>query len=152
MAKIEASRMPGGGGGVTRSSAGISGAGGRNVNPINKSVKIVPRNTAPKSGLEGRGAKLTPEQQKSRAQDTQWDEAERNMERRFDTAAGGPRAGGKTSGLPGKANLRKTAAIDKAASKTLPVKINSARPWTSTGADPLKANNARALKAANKKK
>ena len=35
MARIDAGRMPGGGG-ATRSSAGITGAGGRNVAPINR--------------------------------------------------------------------------------------------------------------------
>jgi hypothetical protein len=89
------------------------------------SVKVKPRKTAPKTGLEGRGAKLTSAQQKERAQALRFDKQERNYEQRFDTAAGGPRAGGKDNGLPGKKNLRKTAAVNKAADKKLPIKINS---------------------------
>ena len=91
------------------------------------SVKKLPVKTAPKTGLENRGARLTDLQKKNRAADLQWDKVERNMEQRFDTAAGGPRAGGKTNGQPGVKNIRKNVAIDKEAAKKVPIKINSAK-------------------------
>lgn len=126
-------------------------------NQVKKSVKVLPRKTAPKTDLSSRGAKPTTRERINRARDLQWNKAEKNYEQRFDTAAGGPRAGGSSSGNPGQKNLRKTASLNKAADKKLPVQINSANSSTSRtsgnmfrGTDILKANNARALKAANK--
>ena len=114
---------------ASRAAGGITGAGAKSVNPVYKnvgsSVKVVPSKTAPKTGLEGRGNKLTAAEQKNRAGEMRWDRQERNAERRFDTYAGGPRAGESSSGNPGKKNLRKIASLDKAADKKIPIKINS---------------------------
>lgn len=92
-------------------------------------VKVLPRKTAPKSGLEGRGTKLSPAKQKERAQQLRFDKQERNYERSMENQYQGSYTGKDNkffSGKPGKANVKKTEAIKKAAGKRLPVKVNSA--------------------------
>jgi hypothetical protein len=92
------------------------------------SVKVLPRKTAPKTGLEGRGAKLTSAQQKERAQALRFDKQERNYERSMENQYQGYNSGKDNkffTGKPGKANVKKTETIKKAASKKLPIKINS---------------------------
>lgn len=92
-------------------------------------VKVLPRKTAPKSGLDTRGAKLTPAQQKERAQELRWDKQERAYERSMENQYQGSFTGKDNkffTGKPGKANVKKTEAIKKAAGKRLPVKVNSA--------------------------
>jgi len=108
-------------------------------------VKVLPRKTAPKTDLSSRGAKPTRLERSERASDLRFNKAEKNYEQRFDTSAGGPRAGGSSSGNPGKKNLRKEAAIKKEAKPV--VKINSA--VKSKTADQARSNS-KALKAANK--
>jgi D-mannonate dehydratase len=97
-------------------------------NQVKKSVKVLPRNSAPKSGLEGRGAKLTSAQQKERAQALRFDKQERNYERSMENQHQVYNSGKDNkffTGKPGKANVKKTETIKKAASKKLPIKINS---------------------------
>ena len=92
------------------------------------SVKVLPRKTAPKTGLEGRGAKLTSAQQKERAQALRFDKQERNYERSMENQYQVYNSGKDNkffTGKPGKANVKKTETIKKAASKKLPIKINS---------------------------
>ena len=84
-------------------------------------IKAINKAAAKKSGLETRGAKPTKAEAINRARDYQWNKAEKYMEQRFDTMAGGPRAGEQTAG-PGKKNARKTAAISKLAQQKIPVK------------------------------
>lgn len=100
-------------------------------------VKVVPRKTAPKSGLEARGAKLTPKEQARRASDLDFGK----MEKRFDAATEMRSTGLVSSkkGLTaargaGKKNQRKADAIKKEATKAnfyesvkKPIKINSQR-------------------------
>lgn len=92
-------------------------------------VKVLPRKTAPKSGLEGRGAKLTPAQQRERARDLNWDRSEREYERSIENQYQGYYTGKDNNfftSKPGKANIKKTQIIKNAAEKKLPIKINSA--------------------------
>ena len=92
-------------------------------------VKVLPRKTAPKSGLEGRGAKLTPAQQRERAQGLRWDKQERNYERSMENQYQGSYTGKDNkffTGKPGKANTKKSEAIKKESLKKVPKKINSA--------------------------
>jgi hypothetical protein len=84
-------------------------------------AKAIKKAAAQKPGLETRGAKPTKAEAINRARDYQWNKAEKYMEQRFDTMAGGPRAGGETAG-PGKKNMRKTEAISKLAQQKIPVK------------------------------
>lgn len=75
------------------------------------SVKVKPA-AKPNTGLENRGVKLTKTEAINRARDYQWDRAEKYMDQRFDTMAGGPRAGGGNAG-PGKKNANKAAALSR---------------------------------------
>jgi hypothetical protein len=89
-------------------------------------VKVLPRKTAPKSGLEGRGAKLTKSQRSVRAQDYKFDKQLDGYYKDIDR-----RAGTHPDDMPrnprgdGKKNLRKDKAISKEAKPV--VKINSQR-------------------------
>lgn len=80
------------------------------------------KKAALKSGLENRGAKLTKAQAIDRAAEYKWNKMESYMDQRFDTMAGGPRAGGSSVGKPGKTNTRKAAAINRLANQKPPVK------------------------------
>jgi hypothetical protein len=118
---------------ASRAAGGIVGAGAKSVNPVYKNtssnVKVVPGKTAPKTGLENRGAKLSSMEQKQRAGDLKWDRQEKSYEASIDRMAAGmkgPKMGAPSTG--GKANIKKDAAISKQASKKLPIKINSALP------------------------
>ena len=84
-------------------------------------AKAIKKAAAKKTGLETRGAKLTKAEAIDRARDYQWNKAEKYMEQRFDTMAGGPRAGGSTRG-PGKKNAAKTDAVSRLARQTIPTK------------------------------
>lgn len=84
-------------------------------------AKAIKKAAAKKSGLESRGAKPTKAEAINRARDYQWNKAETYMEQRFDTMAGGPRAGGGNRG-PGKKNARKTDAVSRLARQAIPVK------------------------------
>lgn len=140
-------------------------------------VKVLPRKTAPKSGLEGRGAKLTPKEKAQRASDLSFGK----MEKRFDTLTEMRSTGLVSSrkGLvaargAGKNNQRKADAIEREANKVNiyekikkpAIKIDT-NPLKTTGFSNLKRKvasmntpvnrakakvTARALKAANKKK
>ena len=123
-------------------------------------VKKVPRNTAPKTGLETRGTKPTTKERINRARDLQWDKAERSYEASNEISMTGLKStnqGRVAARGAGKKNMRKRDAIRSEANKNLPIQINSARSFTSPssgnmfrGTDILKANNTRALKAANR--
>jgi hypothetical protein len=123
-------------------------------------VKRVTRKAAPKTGLETRGAKPTARERINRARDLQWDKAERSYdagnEMRYTGLVSSDKGMVAARGA-GKKNMRKRDAIRTEASKNLPVQINSANSSASRtsgnifrGTDILKANNARALKAANR--
>ena len=84
-------------------------------------AKAIKKAAAKKPGLESRGAKPTKAEAINRARDYQWDKAERYMEQRFDTMAGGPRAGGGNAG-PGKKNANKAAALSRLTQQKIPVK------------------------------
>jgi hypothetical protein len=126
------------------------------------SVKRVTRKAAPKAGLETRGAKPTTRERINRARDLQWDKAEKNYDAGNEMMYTGLRSYPKgfeksVARGPGKKNTRKRDAIRSEANKDLPIQINSARSFASPssgnmfrGTDILKANNARALKAANR--
>jgi hypothetical protein len=124
------------------------------------SVKRVTRKAVAKGGLETRGAKPTTKERINRARDLQWNKAEKNYdagnEMRY-TGLVSSNKGMVAARGAGKKNARKSDAIRREANKDLPIQINSARPFTSPssgnmfrGTDILKANNARALKAANR--
>jgi hypothetical protein len=80
--------------------------------------------SSPKSGLENRGAKPTSRERINRARDLQWDKMEKNYDAYLPAVGlrGGPAA--KAQGPKGK-NARARAAIEKEASKKMPIKINS---------------------------
>jgi outer membrane biosynthesis protein TonB len=92
-------------------------------------VKVLPRKTAPKSGLENRGAKLTKSQRSERAQDYKFDKSLesyfKGLDDRMGTAPVDYYAYKKNLRGPGKANSRKAAALDKEGKSV--VKINSQR-------------------------
>jgi hypothetical protein len=90
------------------------------------SVKKLPAKTAPKTGLENRGARLTDLQKKNRAADLQWNKAERNFEAQQEMNYTGPKTG-KPAWKQNAKNARRDATIDKEAAKKVPIKINSAR-------------------------
>lgn len=78
------------------------------------------KNTAPKTGLENRGARPTRREQTKRAQELRFDKAERDYEASIDIRASGLRSS--KEGLvrpkgPGKANKRKNEIIKKEAEK-----------------------------------
>jgi hypothetical protein len=125
-------------------------------------VKKVTRKAAPNTGLETRGAKPTRIERINRARDLQWDKAERSYDAGNEMMYTGLRSYPKgfeksVARGAGKKNVRKRDAIRAEANKNLPVQINSANSSASRtsgnmfrGTDLLKANNARALKAANR--
>lgn len=125
-------------------------------------VKKVPRNTAPKTGLETRGTKPTTIERINRARDLQWDKAERSYDAGNEmlyTGLVSSKKGRVAARGPGKKNVRKRDAIRREANKNQAIQIKSDRSFASPtsgnifrGTDTLKANNARALKAANKSK
>jgi len=91
-------------------------------------VKVLPRKSAPKSGLEGRGNKITSSSQKKAAIKIQEDKWEKYAEQRFDTFPGGPRADYNMANKGRGASPKKIIqhkAIEKAATKKQPIKINS---------------------------
>ena len=85
-------------------------------------AKAIKKAAAQKPGLESRGAKPTKAEAINRAREYQWQKLEKRMEQRFDTNAGGPRAGETNTAGPGKKNARKAAAISKLAQQKIPVK------------------------------
>jgi hypothetical protein len=113
---------------ATRAAGGIVGAGAKSVNPVYKNigsnVKVVPSKTAPKTGLENRGNKLTKSERVERAQDYKFDKQlgnyYRDMERRAGTH---PDDMPKKPQAEGVKNARKKAAINKEAKSV--IKINS---------------------------
>jgi len=119
---------------IGRAVGGITGKGAKQVNPvyrnINSSVKVVPNKTAPKTGLENRGAKLTKSQKSERASELYFDKAEKRWEGEYMTRMTGLRGPkGVTSQATrgqGKKSLRKDSAIKKEAKSV--IKINSALP------------------------
>lgn len=138
---------------------------GKNVKVVTptsrtSSVKKVVRKTAPKTGLETRGAKPTRLERINRARDVQWEKAERAYDAGNEMAYTGLVSSNKgrvAARGAGKKNQRKRDAIRREASKSLSIQINSAKSFTNPtsgnmfrGTDILKANNARALKAANR--
>ena len=93
-------------------------------------VKVLPRKSAPKSGLEGRGNKVTSSSQKKAAIKIQEDKWEKYVDQRFDTFPGGPRADYNMANKGRGASPKKVTqhkAIEKAATKKQPIKINSQR-------------------------
>jgi hypothetical protein len=117
---------------ASRAAGGITGAGAKSVNPVYKNigsnVKVVPSKTvpktAPKTGLENRGAKPNQLDRINNARGVQWDKAEKAYD--SDTKVAGYRGGPnvKPQGPKGK-NLRQRNIIAKEASKKPPIKINS---------------------------
>jgi len=99
-------------------------------NQVKKSVKVLPRKTAPKTDLSNRGNKITSSSQKKAAIKIQEDKWEKYVDQRFDTYPGGPRAdynmANKGRGASPKKIIKNTI-IDKAATKKKPIKINSQR-------------------------
>lgn len=126
------------------------------------SVKRITRKAVAKGGLETRGAKPTAIERVNRARDLQWEKAEKNYDAGNEMMYTGLRSYPKgfeksVARGAGRKNARKRDAIRSEANKNLPIQINSARSFTSPssgnmfrGTDILKANNARALKAANR--
>ena len=115
---------------ATRAAGGIVGAGAKSVNPVYKNigpnVKVVPPKTAPKTGLENRGTKVTSETAKVRAQDYKFNMQEKAHEAQIDRMAAGmkgPKMGPLSTG--GKKNIKKFNAISKQGSAKNPIKINS---------------------------
>ena len=143
--------------------------------PSKASVKVLPRKTAPKTDLSGRGAKLTPKEKAKRASDLNFGKMEQSFDRSNEMRSTGlvsSRKGLVAARGAGKKNQRKADAIRKEATKENfyerirnPIKINT-NPTKPKGVfGPLKkklaaadtpanrakaVNNARGLKAANK--
>ena len=116
---------------ASRAAGGITGAGAKSVNPVYKNtgsnVKVVSPKTAPKTGLENRGNKVSRSDRRNTADEMLWDKAERSYEGGIDTMAAGMK-GPKMGVLKGagKKNQRKIDNLKKAAKPV--VKINSALP------------------------
>jgi hypothetical protein len=94
--------------------------------PSKASVKVLPRKTAPKSGLENRGARPSASQRSDRAMDYEFGKVERAIDAQADVFYGGmrgPKEGMMRAGS--KRNIRKSAAVSREARKT--VKIDSQR-------------------------
>jgi len=91
-----------------------------------RSVKKMPIQTAPKTGLENRGARPTDLERKNRASDLAFDKAEKRYEANTEMNNLGGKTG-KPTFSPSAKNARKEAAIDKEAAKKVAIKINSAR-------------------------
>lgn len=100
------------------------------------SVKVVPRRTAPKTGLENRGAKLTPKEQARRASDLKFGKMEQRFDRSTEMRSTGlvsSKKGLTAARGPGKKNQRKSDAMEKEArkvniyepTKKAPIKIDS---------------------------
>ena len=95
-------------------------------NQTKKSVKVLPRTTAPKTDLSNRGAQLTKAQRAERAQDYQFDKSLGKYYSNQDRIAGThPSELARGSRGEGVKSTRKTAAIKKEAKPV--VKINSQR-------------------------
>ena len=89
-------------------------------------VKVLPRKTAPKSGLESRGAKLNPRERKERAQDYRFEKGLKRRDSEEEVFYGGlkgPKEG--TMRGPKAKNVRKEKAIIKESRRKLPTKIDS---------------------------
>jgi len=113
---------------VGRAVAGITGKGSKNVNPVYRnigpSVKVVPSKTAPKTGLENRGNKVSRNDKAETAKEMLWEKEERAYEGSIDIMAAGMK--GPKMGAPktaGKKNQRKIDNLKKAAKPI--IKINS---------------------------
>ena len=116
---------------LSRAVGGITGKGSKQVNPVYKnmgpSVKVVPSKTAPKTGLENRGNKVSRNDRRNTADEMLWDKLERSYEASIDRMAAGmkgPKMGAIKSA--GKKNQRKTDNLKKAAKPV--IRINSALP------------------------
>ena len=116
---------------VSRVVGGITGKGSKNVNPVYKnigpSVKVVPSKTAPKTGLENRGNKVSRNDRAETAKEMLWEKGERAYEGSIDIRAAGMR--GPKMGMlkgAGKKNQRKIDNLKKAAKPV--IRINSALP------------------------
>jgi hypothetical protein len=99
-------------------------------NQVKKSVKVLPRKTAPKTDLSSRGNKITLSSQKKAANKIQEDKWEKYVDQRFDTYPGGPRADFNMANKGRGASPKKIVqhkAIEKAATKKQLIKINSQR-------------------------
>ena len=106
-------------------------------NQVKKSVKVLPRTTAPKTDLSNRGARLTPKEQARRASDLDFGKMEQRIENLTEMRSTGlvsSRKGLVAARGPGKNNQRKANAIKKEATKEnfyeqikKPIKINSQR-------------------------
>jgi hypothetical protein len=108
-------------------------------NQTKKSVKVLPRTTAPKTDLSNRGAQLTKAQRAERAQDYQFDKSLGKYYSNQDRIAGThPSELARGSRGEGVKSTRKTAAIKKEAKPV--VKINSA--VKSQTADQARSSNA----------
>jgi hypothetical protein len=107
---------------------GVKGRGTKStsIKEPKSNVKVKPSRTAPKTGLENRGSKLTKSQRVERAQDYKFDKQlgnyYRDMERRAGTH---PNDMPKRPRGEGKKTARKTAAVNKEAKSV--IKINSNR-------------------------
>jgi hypothetical protein len=107
---------------------GMKGRGTKSttVSKPKSNVKVVPSKTAPKTGLENRGAKLSKSQRSERAQDYKFDKQLGNYYRDMDRRAGThPDDMPKRPRGEGKKTARKTAAVNKEAKSV--IKINSNR-------------------------
>ena len=108
-----------------------------------RSVRKVPRKTAPATGLENRGARPTGAQRKERALDYEFDKVERFMDAQADSYYGG---GSKFGANVGRRSLRKAAAVKKEGRRKV---INSQQNLSKAQKS---GANKKALKAANKKR
>ena len=117
-------------GGISGGGRGVRSASGRGaVKPTLKGklvepksgVKVLPNKTAPKSGLENRGNKITIESQKNAAKKLIQDDRNRIMNSKsvdyFDSTFRGP----------SKKTILKNKPVSIAANKKSPIKINSQR-------------------------
>ena len=89
-------------------------------------VKVLPRKTAPKSGLEGRGAKLNPRERRERAQDYRFGKALKRRDSEEEIFYGGlkgPKEGSMRG--PKAKNARKEKSVEKESKRKLPIKIDS---------------------------
>ena len=101
-------------------------------NQVKKSVKVLPRNTAPKTDLSNRGMKSTAEQRANRASDLQLNKAEKDYDSGVEMRSTGLRSypkGYENSRLqsPKGKNLRKREILKVEANKKPLIRINSQR-------------------------
>ncbi len=89
-------------------------------------VRVLPRKTAPKSGLESRGARLNPRERKERAQDYRFGKGLKRRDAEEEIFYGGLKGPkeGKIRGPKAK-NARKEKAIVNESRRKLPIKIDS---------------------------